>query len=219
MIDSTPSTVSGGEVIITPQPAATDSTLTIPADGALLVVELPKDAKIFVNGSKTAATGSVRRFLSRGLAEGKDYEYVIRMVVDRDGTVSEEMKVVSLSAGSRKSVSFTEQSLSNSTGSRSNVEKTSLTLHVPADAKVWLAGNETTSQGATRLFETASLRAGQTWKNYEIRVTTVVDGQEQNVSKTIDLAAGSTIEMSLDSNGSLAAGPRTAAVDATAAIR
>ena len=219
VIDAAPSTVTGGEIITTPQPAATDSTMTIPADAALLVIELPAEAKVFVNGSKTAATGSVRRFLSRGLTEGKDYEYVVRMVVDRNGIASDEMKVVSLSAGSRKSISFAEKSVAGIQATQAGAEKTSLTLHVPADAKVWLAGNETTSQGATRLFETALLRGGQTWKNYEIRVTTVVDGREQIASKTIDLAAGSTIELSLDSNGAFADGPRTAAVDATASIR
>lgn len=216
VIDAAPSAsgVSGGEVIATPQPAATDSTMTIPADAAMLVVELPADAKVFVNGSKTAATGSVRRFLSRGLAEGKTYEYVVRMVVDRDGVASEETKVVSLSAGSRKSVAFAGEAVA-----RKAVAKTSLTLHVPADAKVWLAGNETSSRGATRLFETSSLHDGQTWSNYEIRVATVVDGREQIVSKTIDLVAGSVVELELGTDGELTAVTRTAPTESTASIR
>jgi uncharacterized protein (TIGR03000 family) len=207
--------VSGGEVIATPQPAATDSTMAIPADAAMLVVELPADAKVFVNGSKTAATGSVRRFLSRGLAEGKSYEYVVRMVVDRDGVASEETKVVSLSAGSRKSVAFAGEA----PVARKAAAKTSLTLHVPADAKVWLAGNETSSRGATRLFETSTLQDDQTWSNYEIRVVTVVDGHERIASKTIDLVAGSSVELELGEDGVLTAVTRTAPTDATASLR
>jgi hypothetical protein len=57
------------------------------------------------------------------------------------------------------------------------------------------------------------LAPGQSWKNYEIRVATVVDGREQVVSKVIDLAAGQTVELSLDP------AQRTAAADTTASIR
>ena len=210
VIDAAPT--ASGEVISVPQPAVTDST-AIPADSALLVVAVPADAKIFVNGSKTAATGSLRRYVSRGLASGKDYEYVVRMVVDRDGVPHEETKVVSLAGGVRKSIEF-GGAATVATPAKAQAPKTSLTLRVPADAKVWLAGNETSSQGATRLFETTTLRDGQAWKNYEVRVTRVVDGREHSIAKTIDLAAGSTVELSLDPTES-----RTAAVDATASIR
>jgi len=135
------------------------------------------------------------------------------MVVDRDGTPHEETKVVSLAGGVRVTVDFGGAATASSPA-KPKASKTTLTLHVPADAKVWLAGNETSSQGATRLFETTTLREGQTWKNYEVRVTRVVDGREQSLVKTIDLAAGATVELSVDPTEA-----RTAAVDATASIR
>lgn len=169
----------------------------------MLTVDVPAGAAIYVNGMKTSATGVVRQFVSRGLVEGKRYEFTVRMTIDRDGQSSEETKVVSLAAGGRSSLSFTA----------AVAPKTSLTLHVPADAKVWLAGNVTESAGATRQFQTTTLAAGQAWKNYEIRVATVVDGREQIVSKVIDLAAGQSVELSIDP------APRTAAADATASIR
>jgi uncharacterized protein (TIGR03000 family) len=199
--------VSGGEIIETPQyvnPISNDSTTSVvPADSALLSVEVPAGATIYVNGAKTSATGSVRQYVSRGLAAGKRYEFTVRMTVDRDGQTSEQTKVVSLAAGGRSSLSFIAAS----------APKTSLTLHVPADAKVWLAGNETSSAGATRQFQTTTLAAGQEWKNYEIRVATVVDGREQVVSKVIDLSAGQTVELSLDP------AQRTASTDSTASTR
>jgi uncharacterized protein (TIGR03000 family) len=125
------------------------------------------------------------------------------MKVERDGKASEETKVVSLTAGGRSSLSFVEDA----------APKTSLTLHVPANAKVWLAGNATASSGETRQFETTTLAAGQTWRNYEIRVTTLVDGREQVAAKVIDLAAGQSVELSLDP------AQRTAAADTTASLR
>jgi uncharacterized protein (TIGR03000 family) len=209
VISEAPS-VTGGEIIETPSvinPISNDSTTSIvPADAAMLSVEVPAGATIHVNGMKTSATGAIRQFVSRGLVAGKTYEFSVRMTVDRDGQSSEQTKVVSLVAGGRSSLSFTD-------ATAASAPKTSLTLHVPADAKVWLAGNVTASAGATRQFQTTTLAAGQAWKNYEIRVATVVDGREQVVSKVINLAAGQTVELSLDPS------QRTAATDATASIR
>lgn len=177
---------------------------TVPADGALLVVDLPTDAQVFVNGAKTSATGARRRYVSRGLETGKDYEFVVKMVVDRDGTPAEQTRTVTLAAGGRSNITF---------DTTVAAPKTSLTLHVPAEAKVWLAGNETASTGATRLFETTTLKQGQSWKNYEIKVAVVVDGKEEMVSKTIDLVAGGTVELSLDP------ARRTAATETQVSLR
>jgi uncharacterized protein (TIGR03000 family) len=194
----------GGEVITTPTGApALDSTSTekVPADAALLEVAVPAEARVFVNGNQTTSTGGLRRYLSRGLAAGRRYEFVVRIAVDRDGKTAEQTKVVSLTAGERTSVSFVDAAAAS----------TSLTLHVPADAKVWLAGNATASSGETRHFETRTLRPGQTWRNYEIKVTTVVDGRELVVSKTINLAAGDRVDLALD--------PASAGAEATASLR
>jgi uncharacterized protein (TIGR03000 family) len=173
---------------------------TVPADGALLVVEVPSDATIYVNGTKTTSQGAVRRYLSRGLVSGQKYEFVVKMA---NGAGKESTKVVSLTAGQRSSVSF---------NAAIEAPKTTVTLRVPADAKVWLAGNATASTGDVRTFETSSLPAGKSWKGYEIRVAAVVDGQERTVSKVIDLAAGDTIDLSLDPAA------RTASADATASL-
>ena len=214
-------TATATEVIDAPKavaPATTDGTMLdmrLPADAAMLIVELPAHGSIFVNGVKTSATGSVRRFVSRGLVEGKDYEFVVRMMVKRDGVISEETKVVSLSAGNRAAVSFnpTDATAELQIPGIDAVRKTILTLHVPADAKVWLAGNETASTGETRQFETMSLREGQAWKGYEIRVAAIVNGREETVSKVIDLMAGGVVELSLDPT------QRTASADASVAVR
>jgi len=63
-----------------------------------------------------------------------------------------------------------------------------------------------------RTFETSSLSAGKSWKGYEIRVASVVDGQERMVSKVIDLAAGDTVDLTLDP------AVRTASAETTASL-
>jgi uncharacterized protein (TIGR03000 family) len=203
VINETPS-MTGGEIIGTPSavPGMLDSTSreSVPADGALLVVEVPADATVYVNGTKTTSQGAVRRYLSRGLAAGQKYEFVVRMATDAG---KESTKVVSLIAGGRSNVSFSAPAES---------VKTSVTLRVPADAKVWLAGSATASTGEVRTFETSSLPTGKTWKGYEVRVATVVDGQERTVSKVIDLASGDRVDLTLDPAA------RTASAETTASL-
>jgi uncharacterized protein (TIGR03000 family) len=180
-----------GEEVQTPAPS--DSTEFVPKDGVLLLVSVPNDAKVLVNGSETTSTGSLRRFVSRGLQEGATYDYTVTMVVDNVEKPIEETQVISVTAGELSKVSFAELELT-----------TSLTVHVPEESTVWLAGNMTDSTGATRTFETSALPTGSTWENYEIRVVTTHAGGEQTVSKVIDLAAGDDVELSFDTADVLA---------------
>ena len=204
VINETPS-MTGGEIIGVPSatPNSLDSTSRemVPNDGGLLVVQVPAEAMVYVNGSKTTSQGGVRRFLSRGLVAGQKYEFVVRMAIDGG---KEATKVVSLTAGQQSSVSFL---------AAASEVKTTVTLRVPADAKVWLAGNATASTGEVRTFETSSLSNGSSWKSYEIRVATVVDGREQAVSKVIDLAAGDSVDLTLDPAARVASTETTASVN------
>jgi uncharacterized protein (TIGR03000 family) len=132
---------------------------------------------------------------------GQKYEFVVRMAMDGG---KESTKVVSMTAGGRSNVSFSAAAAD---------VKTTVTLRVPADAKVWLAGNATASLGEVRTFETSSLPAGKSWKSYEIRVASVVDGREQTVSKVIDLAAGDQIDLAIDPAARVAAADTTASIN------
>ncbi len=191
------------ETIQAPEAAAPEKPTTrlqLPTDAALMVLTVPSDAAVFVNGSATTATGAIRHYVSRGLEAGKQYEFQVRIVVDRNGSSVEDTKLVSLSAGDRAAISFNSNRGETTADVESNpAVTTSLTLHVPESATVWLAGNETGSTGNVRLFETTALDAGRSWKNYEIRISTMIDGEETVVSKIIDLVAGGSIELTFDS--------------------
>jgi len=68
--------------------------------------------------------------------------------------------------------------------------KTRLTLHVPADAKVTLAGVETKQTGEVRQFATSRLSQGQNWKDYKVVVETTRDGQTLREERTLSLTGG-----------------------------
>jgi len=79
--------------------------------------------------------------------------------------------------------------------------KTSLTVHVPADAKVTLAGVRTKQTGEVREFATNRLAAGQTWSNYNVHVEITRDGKTMSQDRTILLTGGQSQELSFDLGG------------------
>jgi uncharacterized protein (TIGR03000 family) len=76
--------------------------------------------------------------------------------------------------------------------------KTRLTLHVPAEAKVTLAGVTTKQSGETRQFSTTNLQAGQVWDDYKVVVEMEQDGQTVREERTIKLTGGKAQELSIN---------------------
>jgi uncharacterized protein (TIGR03000 family) len=80
--------------------------------------------------------------------------------------------------------------------------KTNLTLTVPAEAKVTLAGVATKQTGEVRQFATTRLTSGQVWDNYKVVVEMERDGQVVREERTLKLTGGTSQELTVnfDSN-------------------
>jgi uncharacterized protein (TIGR03000 family) len=76
--------------------------------------------------------------------------------------------------------------------------KTRLTLRVPAEAKVTLAGVETKQTGEVRSFSTNRLTAGQVWDDYTVVVEVERNGQVLREERTIKLTGGTPQELAVD---------------------
>jgi uncharacterized protein (TIGR03000 family) len=76
--------------------------------------------------------------------------------------------------------------------------KTRLTLRVPAEAKVTLAGVETKQTGEVRQFSTSKLSAGQVWEDYTVVVEMNRDGQVVREERTLKLTGGMPQELAID---------------------
>ena len=203
----------------------------------MLVVQLADDATLLVNGIETRLTGDVRHFFTTGLAGDKRYSY--ELTVRGAGGV-EQTKTVWLEAGQQQIVSFdggpaptggppatavatapagaareaATEARDEAANESPNEVTTSLTLRVPEDARVWIAGRPTARTGVVRHFSTRSLAAGQVWEDYEVRVVTSVDGHEEEVVRKLTLTAGRTLELAIDPTDR-----RSARADATASLR
>jgi uncharacterized protein (TIGR03000 family) len=184
---------------IAPAPGTGQGVSNTRVDG-LLAVNVPEDAKIFVNGQATTSTGSTRQYVSRDLQSGFSYTYEVRAEVVRDGRTIEQVKKVDLRAGQTANVAFDFPATDSS--------ETSLTVHVPADAKVYLAGNATKASGETRVFRTTGLSSNKSWEGYTIRVELERGGRTVTKEETITLKAGQSQELSFDFEGDKVASAR-----------
>jgi uncharacterized protein (TIGR03000 family) len=179
-----------------PPPTNTSkAAFDIGPDTGYLIVDVPADAKVFVNGHATTSTGEHRQYVSHGLEAGMRYEYQVRAEIIRDGKVLAETKTVQLSAGSQADVAFDmSASPAPHTAKTGAAPRTAVLLHVPADAMVYLAGMETSSTGADREFITTKLAAGSAWDHYTVRVVSGGESREQ----TLTLKAGDTRELTFN---------------------
>ena len=173
--------VRGFESPPTPQPENGDETTSI-FDGrgdAVLQVDVPQGAQIYVNNRLTTTKGAQRKYVSKNLKHGKDYKFNVEAVVERNGGEVALSKEVVLRAGRRSMVSFDfEQPV-----------LTQLTVKVPENAKIELCGNETAAKGKIRNFRTR-LKPGQTWENYNVTVQIEENGKIVEKKKSLTITAG-----------------------------
>jgi uncharacterized protein (TIGR03000 family) len=181
---------------------------SLPAESVLMMVSVPADATIFVNDKLTTSTGAVRQFISNGLKPGQPYRYQLRAEVRRDGKTITRNKVIYLRPGERTDVEF---SFDQQPQVASEPLRTKLSLNVPKDARVFLAGQEMKATGTVREFETTKLAGDKSWTDYTVRVVVEREGREVAQERAISLAAGKTLELTFDFDT-----PQVASSDAAA---
>src|SRR5260221_409257 len=101
-----PSAPMAPSVPTPPPPAGGPPGTTYYQDAGYLLVSVPADAKVYVNGRATTSIGGDRQYVSRGLENGQRYSYEVRAEVVRDGKTVTETKVAQLTAGSQASLMF-----------------------------------------------------------------------------------------------------------------
>jgi uncharacterized protein (TIGR03000 family) len=74
---------------------------------ATVVVELPADATLTIDGAATTSTSALRVFQTPELEPGTTYHYTFQAQVERDGKVQTEARRVEVRAGEQTRVSLT----------------------------------------------------------------------------------------------------------------
>jgi len=79
---------------------------TVDSTSVTLVVDLPEDATLTVNGSATTSTSSSRVYMTSGLEAGKSYQYTLTAQVTRDGVQQTVTRQVTVRTGEETRVSL-----------------------------------------------------------------------------------------------------------------
>lgn len=82
------------------------SAAAAPADRAMLTVQAPSDAKIWLQGQETTSTGSDRVFTSPPLKAGQEYTYTVKAQWKVNDKTVEQNQTVSVKAGERTGLLF-----------------------------------------------------------------------------------------------------------------
>jgi uncharacterized protein (TIGR03000 family) len=72
----------------------------------VLVLTVPENAKVVVNGNATPATGAHREFVVKDLQDGLRYKFVVRALVTSEGKTIEETKTIFLQLGDVKTLAL-----------------------------------------------------------------------------------------------------------------
>lgn len=152
-----------------------------------LTVNVPENAKVFVNGNPTTTEGAKRHFVSKDLLPNDTYRFEVKAVVEVDGKEVVQNKTAIISAGNGEELTF-------DLAANEDPVETVLTLNVPEGASVVLAQNSTKSDGSSRVYRTKQLRQGESWDDYKIEVTY----QGITKEKTIRLIGGDKLELSFN---------------------
>jgi uncharacterized protein (TIGR03000 family) len=173
------------------------SNQQVPRDKIELKINVPEDARVTINDRLTTTTGSERAYIVPGAQLNDQYEFVVSAEVERNGQTKTETKRVVARGGQVSSLAFDLDADSMEIAGTDQLVNTTVKLHVPDNAKVFLAGHEMKQTGAIRIFETTKLRAGEELANYTVRVV-LAGTEEASREKQLTLVGGQSQEVEFD---------------------
>lgn len=194
-------------VYVAPPPAAKpEEKKKAAANQATVIVQLPADARLTVDGKGADLTSATRSFITPALEMDRDYYYTIKAEADRDGRALTQTKRVLVRAGQVSRVDF---------GDLTSAEAVKVTREAsPAPARITVRLPEKADlyvddvlcpqkDSAERSFETPTLEPGRTY-HYALRVELVRDGRTVKEDRRIDMRAGKKIDVDFTDMGTIA---------------
>jgi uncharacterized protein (TIGR03000 family) len=99
---------------------------------ATIIVHVPENATLLIDGQRTRSTSSTRLFYSPPLESGKSYHYDFEARMDRDGQTVKASKRVEVGAGDRREISITMPDLDQSSERQSPARLPAESRDLPA---------------------------------------------------------------------------------------
>jgi uncharacterized protein (TIGR03000 family) len=188
-------------VYVTPRPAAQPetpkkkTTSTGPAE-AKVVVDVPSDAVLYIDGQRSKMTSTKRTFVSPVLQPDERYFYDIKAEAVRDGQVRTESRRVVVTAGAVSHVDFTDLGPAV-VAETVKAAAAQVTVRLPGDARLFIDGQKCPLTSAVRKFETPKLEPGRKYY-YTLKAEIERDGETLVESQRVFVEAGKKISVKFD---------------------
>ena len=163
----------------------------LPVNRGQVVVRVPAEAKLYADGQATTLSGTERVFQTPDLVQGRDFQYSLKIEY-REGTeVKSVTKQALVRAGHRTVVDFT-------TANNDSVSS-SVTVNLPAKAKLFVDGVATPVSAGTHTFKTPELTKGRAYV-YTFRAEIDRDGKTEIESREVTFKGGEPIVVNFADN-------------------
>jgi uncharacterized protein (TIGR03000 family) len=152
---------------------------------AEVIVKLPADAKLFVDGQRIELTAGTRAVVTPALEPGQDYFYMVRAEAVRDGKTVEENRRVIVRAGYTTNLDFSKLE----PVAHEEARPSRITVRMPENGRLFVDGNPVTMTSPTRTFDTPRLEPGKSYY-YTFKAEVVRDGKAQTEDRRVVVEAG-----------------------------
>jgi uncharacterized protein (TIGR03000 family) len=187
---------------VAPAPApAPPKKAAAAADQATVIVQLPADARLYVDGQKADLTSAKRSFVTPSLEPGRDYYYTIKAEADRDGSTVSRSRRVIIRAGQVARVDFGD--LTGPAVTDADAAPAHITVRLPENSRLFVDDVACPQKSRTPSFDTPKLDAGKTYV-YTLRVDVEKDGETRSLSRRVELRAGKQVRVDFTNPSSVA---------------
>lgn len=169
------------------------------ASVATVVVNLPADATLFVDGDKVPMTSSTRSFRTPQLQAGRDYFYTMKVEAVRNGEKVEKTSRLIVRAGETARADFGDLSDAVAVTREAPAK---IVVKLPAEAKLFVDEVACNLTSDTRSFETPKLEAGKKYA-YTLRAEMVRDGETVKAERKVVMTAGEAVTVRFDDLGAV----------------
>jgi uncharacterized protein (TIGR03000 family) len=126
-----------------------------------LLVQLPPDAKLFVDGREVNLTPEIRNVLTPELTPGRDYYYTLMVQAVRGGKPVEETRRVVVRAGQASPADFRDLGVASQ--ELPSAKPARITVRIPEGARLYVDGVAKPVTGGRQTFNTPVLEPGKSY--------------------------------------------------------
>jgi len=151
---------------------------------ATVVVSVPSDATLLVDGKETKVSGTPHTFVTPELNPGQNYFYTMTVKAERNGKPVVETQRVVVKAGETTRVEFGNLAAEGAAAAK-------VQIVLPADAKLYVDDKPFETAGA-KTFETPRLNPGQKYY-YTMKAEVRVNGEMRSETQQVTVEAGKEV--------------------------